>query len=175
MSIAEKYAESLLEVAKDRNCLEEVKNNFLWLVRRLCDNDQLRFVFVSPLFSGPSKKAALDRIVSDVFCEEFVRFLYVVADKKREKYIFDIYRHFTKIVDDHENKIHVQVRTVFPLDAGLSEKLAGKLREKTGKEIVLENLIDKKLIGGAVVKMNDFVLDCSVLNGLNLLEKELLS
>ncbi len=175
MSISQKYAEALLEVAKDTGLLEEIKRNFSWLVRRLHDNEQIRLVFVSPLFSGDSKKAALDRIVSGVFCKEFIGFLHAIADKKREKYIFKIYEHFIKITDAYENRVRVSVKTAFPLAPDLEAQIKQKLEKKTGKEVVLENTIDKKIIGGAVLKMNDYLVDRSVLNGLVLLEKELVS
>jgi len=175
MSIPEKYAESLLEVAKDNDRLEDIKKDFAGLIKRLHENEQLRLVFVSPLFSGNNKKAALDRIAFGVFCKEFTNFLHVVIDKKREAHIFDIYEHFIKIVDVHENKIRVKIKTAFPLDAGLEAKLKQKLKEKTGKEVILENTVDKRIIGGAVLKMNDYMVDRSVLNGLVLLEKELVA
>ncbi|MFA5104363.1 MAG: ATP synthase F1 subunit delta [Candidatus Margulisiibacteriota bacterium] len=175
MSITEKYAESLLKVAKDKDRLEDIKKNFAWLVGRLRDNDHLRMVFVSPLFSGDNKKTALDRIVSGVFCGEFISFLHIIADKKREKYIFKIYEHFKKITDVYENKIRVEIKTVFPLDGDLEKKLKKKLEAKTGKKVIVENVIDKRIIGGAVLKMNDYILDRSVLSGLTALEKELVS
>lgn len=175
MSIPEKYAESLLEVAKDNGRLEDIKRDFAGLIKRLNENEQLRLVFVSPLFSGNNKKAALDRIVFGVFCKEFTNFLHVVIDKKREVHIFDIYEYFIKIVDAYENKIRVKIKTAFPLDAGLEAKLKQKLKEKTGKEVILENTVDKRIIGGAVLKMNDYMVDRSVLNGLVLLEKELVA
>jgi len=61
-----------------------------------------------------------------------------------------------------EMKVDVNVASAFPLSDALQEKLAVSLKEKLQREVVLHSETDKSLIGGAVIRAGDLVIDGSV-------------
>lgn len=68
----------------------------------------------------------------------------------------------------------VRLTTAAPLPAAEEEALLATLKERYGKEILLEKAIDAGLIGGAVLRIGHKLFDGSIKSQLNALEKELL-
>ena len=50
-----------------------------------------------------------------------------------------------------------------------------KYTDETGKEISLENTIDKDILGGFNLKIGDKMIDCSVSSKINELRKKLIN
>ncbi len=65
------------------------------------------------------------------------------------------------------------VFSAYPLD-GLSDQIQVKLEEITGREVQLEERLDRSLIGGIKLKLGGLVLDSSVRGQLERLREELL-
>ena len=58
--------------------------------------------------------------------------------------------------------LDVSVITAFPLSDAIEDKLAASLKERLQRDVVLHSEIDKDLIGGAVIRAGDLVIDGSV-------------
>ena len=52
-------------------------------------------------------------------------------------------------------------------------KLQNKLSEKLGKNVFLENVVDKDIIGGVLVKVQDKIIDASIKGQLDRIQKNL--
>ena len=68
----------------------------------------------------------------------------------------------------------VRITTALPLSVEEEQNLRTMLQERYGKEVLLEKVVDKSLIGGAVLKIGDKLYDGSIKSQLAALEKELL-
>lgn len=64
-----------------------------------------------------------------------------------------------KIYLEKNNMILANVKTVIPLLKEEREELIEKLGNKYNKKIILEEEIDKSIIGGVYVRVGDDVLD----------------
>ena len=62
-----------------------------------------------------------------------------------------------------KNKI-LDVKAIFTreLSEEQREKLISKLSQKTGKEINLQVMVDKSILGGGIIKIGDKVIDGSI-------------
>ena len=69
--------------------------------------------------------------------------------------------------------VKAKVVSAVQLSAQQLEELRESLEKTTGKKILLELTIDKKLIGGLVVKIGDKIIDGSTSTKLKMLEKYL--
>ena len=61
-----------------------------------------------------------------------------------------------------ENVVDVMVTSASPISEGQQETISRALRERLGRDINLATEIDKNLIGGAVIKAGDVVIDGSL-------------
>lgn len=64
--------------------------------------------------------------------------------------------------NDHENIIKVVAVTAVPMEDKAKDKLSLVLKEKLKKTIELTNEIDKKLIGGVLLKVENKLIDGTV-------------
>jgi F-type H+-transporting ATPase subunit delta len=56
----------------------------------------------------------------------------------------------------------VTVTAASPLSDELSARIREALETKLGREVILSTAVDEELIGGAVIRAGDFVIDGSI-------------
>ena len=77
--------------------------------------------------------------------------------------------------DKEQNKsIEVEVTSAYPLNEQQIKRLQQALAIRLQREITLKLQIDKKLMGGALIKAGDFVIDGTSLGQLQRLAEELI-
>ena len=67
------------------------------------------------------------------------------------------------------------ISTTFSLDKETLDVVRDFAKKVTGKEISLENTIDKDILGGFNLKIGDKMIDCSVSSKINELRKKLIN
>ena len=63
---------------------------------------------------------------------------------------------------EYEKISTVYVTSAFPMDASTTKKLQASLTTRLKREVNLEFEIDKNLLGGAIIRAGDWVVDGSV-------------
>ena len=63
---------------------------------------------------------------------------------------------------NQEKSVDVEITTAFEVSSEISDKLAAALKNRLQREIRLATSVDKSLIGGAVIRAGDTVIDSSV-------------
>src|ERR671916_2130884 len=91
--IAEVYARSLFEVAKEHDVLDRVHEEIGEFAEALDEDRNLQVFLFSPYFSSEEKKDGVRRIVSDAD-ERLVNFLELLAERHRMPALFRIRRIF---------------------------------------------------------------------------------
>jgi F-type H+-transporting ATPase subunit delta len=61
-----------------------------------------------------------------------------------------------------ENTIDAVITTAAPLSAAQEKEIAGSLAKKLGRDVRVSTEIDENLIGGAVIRAGDVVIDGSL-------------
>ena len=96
--------------------------------------------------------------------KKFVDYVKKAGDAKN---IQDIMKQFVKIYNENNNIVTAQVITAHELGREQQDKVNKFIASHYGaKKVELENIIDKKIKGGIIVKVDDEVLDGSVLSRL---------
>jgi F-type H+-transporting ATPase subunit delta len=75
--------------------------------------------------------------------------------------------------DEEQGVQRAEVRTAVPLDEGAQERIRARLAAQTGKTIVLESAVDPALLGGAVIRLGDRLIDGSTRTRLRQLRERL--
>jgi F-type H+-transporting ATPase subunit delta len=72
-----------------------------------------------------------------------------------------------------KNKIEtVKVTTAEPLEDELKEEIIKFIQSQTNKKIEIEKIIDKKIIAGTIITMQDKQLDISISTAINALKQK---
>jgi ATP synthase F1 delta subunit len=169
--IAQVYARSLFEVAKENDELDEIHDQLGEFTDALDENRELQVYFFSPYFSSAEKKDGVDKVV-DGGNEHFVNFLKLIAERHRMPAVFRIRREFDSLWREENKLLEVRITSAVDLDEDLVKSIGQRIEEQTGKQIDLDANVDPDVIGGLVLRVGNMVMDASVRGRLERLRKE---
>lgn len=171
--IGRRYATSLFEVAKELDKVEIIYDEISFIVENFTNNNDFYQFFITPKVSKDERKKVIENIYGGKISEEVINFLKLLLDKKRASEIFMIKEFFEKLLDESRNIKRVTIESVIELTDDHKEKLIEKLKKSIGSEIVLENIINPDILGGIIMKIDNEIIDNSVLAKLNSIEKSI--
>lgn len=89
-------------------------------------------------------------------------FIKVLVDNRR----LDVLPHIAMLYEQHraeaERTVEAEVISAFPLSEAQQSMLVEKLKRRLGRSVTLVAKVDSNLIGGAIVRAGDLVIDGSV-------------
>jgi F-type H+-transporting ATPase subunit delta len=86
-------------------------------------------------------------------------FLAVVAQNHRLGYLPEIAAQFEQLRADVENTVDVEVVTAFPAGEAQRQALMAALEKRFNRAVRIRETIDESLIGGALIRAGDLVID----------------
>jgi F-type H+-transporting ATPase subunit delta len=169
--IAEVYARSLFQVAKEHRALDEVREQLGQFTDALNENRELAVFFFSPYFSTEEKKDGLGRMI-DGAEPIFMNFLEALVERHRMPAIFRIRSRYEELWDAENQLLPVEVTSAIKLDDSIVRSIGDRIGEQTGNKIELTTAVDPEILGGIVLRVGNFILDASIRNRLNQLRKQ---
>ena len=174
MSAVSTYAEALFGAAREREELEEVVDDLQEFVDALRENEELRLFFYGGQVPERERRRAIDALTEGMGLSAR-NFLKVLSDNGREEILEDVLVRYEALVKDHLGKVEVEVMTAVEL----SEEELGRIRERLGRilegrEVILQTRVEPDLLGGAVFRFGERMLDSSVRGQLASLREEML-
>jgi F-type H+-transporting ATPase subunit delta len=169
--IAEVYARSLFEVAKEHDVLDRIHDELGEFAEALADDRTLQVFLFAPYFSSNEKREGVRRIVSDAD-ERFANFLELLAERHRMPALFRIRREFDALWADEHQLLPVTVTSAVELDERLVQEIGERIQEQTGRKVELSSNVDPDVLGGLMVRVGNMVLDDTVRNKLERLRKQ---
>jgi ATP synthase F1 delta subunit len=168
--IAQVYARSLFEVARERGKLDELREQLAQLADALNEHRELAVFFFSPYFSTKEKQQALTRLL-DGASAELVNFLELLIEKHRMPVIFRIRHEFERLWDEENKTLPVEITSAIALDEQTTESLGRTIGERTGRKVTLAARVDPDILGGVVIRVGNSILDASIRNRLEQLRR----
>lgn len=161
--VARIYAEALLGAADKRQQTQEVLEQLEELVRDVFARDSAFVLFLASAVVGREhKRQALRRAFEGKVNEILYHFLLVLNDHDRLDIVREVAVLMRDLYERRAGRIHVEVTTAIALDDEQRERLRRELRDKFRREPILSVRVDPELLGGMVVKVDDWVFDDSV-------------
>jgi F-type H+-transporting ATPase subunit delta len=133
---------------------------------------------VQALLGNPSVRAAdLAQLVIDLagtsLDEHGRNFVRTLADNRRLSFLPEISALFEQFKDDAQGVIDVTVTTATALDGAQLATLASALQHRLKRQVRLQSGTDPQLLGGAVLRAGDLVIDGSLRSRLERIAYEL--
>ena len=170
-AIAEVYARSLFEVAKEHGRLDVVREQLGQFADAVHENRDLAIFFFSPYFSTEEKKDGLKRLI-DGAEPLFMNFLEALVERYRMPAIFRIRTRYDAMWEDENQLLPVEVTSAVPLDEATVTSIGERIGEQTGRIVELSTNVDPDVLGGIVLRVGNFILDASIRNRLDQLRKQ---
>ncbi len=172
-NISTRYANALMELATEKNILEQVADDMQLVFNGIASSKELRTILKSPVISPEKKEAILNGIFQDKIGDVSNNFIQFIVKKNREDIIYDILKRFKELYNIKTNRVEAYIKSSVELTDEQKKQLQSSLEKFTKKEVIPFYSIDESIIGGFVVKINDTVLDSSIKQQLNRLRKKL--
>ena len=160
-TLARPYARAAFEVAMQGNDLDNW-SNMLSLVARVSSIDSVRVVLGSPTLTAEQLAQTMIDICGEDLDKKGQNFLALLAENKRLGLLVEISAIYEIFKANQEKSIDVEITTAFEVSSEASDKLAKALKKRLQREINLESKVDPGLLGGAVIRAGDTVIDSSV-------------
>ena len=173
--VARNYAEALLSLARKANDLKGWGNNIDQLAMSVREDVGLRNFLSSPKVSAADKSAVFTKAYQDRVPSPFLRFLQSLFRNRRQMLIPQIADEFNKLVDEAENRMHVQVTVARDADKKTTDTIARELSRMYGKKVIPHVTVNPAILGGMVARVGDTVLDGSVRKRLATLKTKMLA
>ncbi|MDU4892767.1 MAG: F0F1 ATP synthase subunit delta [Clostridium sp.] len=166
-----RYAFALYKACSEVGNTDLVLEELGEIVDELEANEGLRKIIKNPQINRYNKKRIFIEMFDGDIEDELLNFLLLLIDKGRILYLKEKYIQFKQIYLKRHNTVLAKVKSVIPLDENQKEDLKSKLEKKYKKTIIMEEEIDKALIGGVLVTVGNEVIDGTIRARLEALEE----
>ena len=135
----------------------------------------IRPYFASAVIGRERKRDALRRAFEGKVNDLLYNFLLVLNDRDRLGILRAVAVALRDIYERRAGRMRVAIRSAAPLADDQQERLRQELRDKFGREPILALGVDPDLLGGLVVRVDDWVYDGSVKARLQRIQNQLLA
>lgn len=161
------YGAALFEAAKELG-KEEVFLKELEVLDEILRKTPESWDFLnSPAIMGSEKKKIISRSVEGIFSREMINFLFVLVDKNRTAEISKIRKQYIRLYDKEKGMAEGEIFSAVPLSEQQLEKFEEQMSKLLQKNIKLQNIVDKNLIGGIKIQVDGKMIDKSLRGGLD--------
>ncbi len=167
-----RYAKSLLDLARERNKLNEAQEDMEIVAKAIDENRELELLLESPIIKSDKKLAILKEIFEDKIGPVSFKFISIITQKGREGLLLQIAQQLIIICKEDKNIYSAEVTSATPLSDSVREKIYGIVQGIRPGEIELKETINKDLIGGFVLRVGDKMIDSSVRTKFKELKRE---
>lgn len=170
--LASRYAKALFEFAKEKEQIENVLHDLELVKDVLRENYEFKAIIESPIIFPDKKNEIFKALFAEKLSEMTFGFLSLLIIKKREPALMTICDEYVILYNKYHNIKIAYVTTAQPMSPLMVDNLKKLLEEETHATILLRELVDENIIGGLMVRIDDFLFNASVLSRINKLRAE---
>jgi len=160
--LEKRYALALYEIAEDKNKTKEYLEELREITKIMHENKEFLELLKHPNISTSKKKELLENIFKGKIENDILSFLLILVEKDRIIELDGIFNEFENIYLGKNKTLVAHVKTVIPLNEEERKSLINKLENKYNKKVILDEEIDKSIIGGVFVKIGDDIIDGTI-------------
>jgi F-type H+-transporting ATPase subunit delta len=163
LTIARPYARAAYRVAGGK--LADAWSQALHVAASAVEDVRIARLLSNPLVSAQELADLVNGIIADAgggLDEEGQNFVRILAANHRLAYLPEVAAQFDVLKDAAQRVVDVTVTSAEALDEGQREQIAGALEKRLDRKVRLHCEVDKELIGGAVLRAGDLVIDGSL-------------
>lgn len=159
--LARPYAKALFSLAqKDQSYAHWAQ--MLRVAKDIAAHPKIVALLKSPTLSLEQKLDFFAGVGGELFDETMRRFLQILSDNKRLLVLPAIFELFDAMQKEALSQIDVTLTAAMPVPADSEQKLKRALEQRLKKQVNLLCETDPQIIGGAIIRAGDWVIDGSV-------------
>ncbi|GGW56950.1 ATP synthase F1 subcomplex delta subunit [Winogradskyella epiphytica] len=166
-----RYAKAVLSLAVDQKSAEAVNSDMTLITNTISQSEDLNKMLQSPVVRSSEKKAVLSAVFSKATANTN-NLIDTLITNKRLALLNDVASSYNHLYDQMRGSQVAIVTTAVPLTDDLKSKVLAKVKELTGKEAEVKNIIDESILGGFILRVGDTQYNASISNKLEKLKRE---
>ena len=160
-NLARPYAKAIFELAREQGDLAGWSDQLELLSIIAADSDTLSFIS-NPQASDQDIVDLVSSVAGDNLSSEAANLVRLLVRNGRVDVLPEISRAYVVLKDEAESIIEAQMTTASTIDDSQKQQFAEVLQKSLGRTVKLDFDVDEELIGGAVIRAGDWVVDGSV-------------
>ncbi|MGL5258631.1 MAG: ATP synthase F1 subunit delta [Lachnospiraceae bacterium] len=173
--ISKTYGEALFSLALEENKVDLLMDELQSMFEVLKTNKEYTTFIQHPKVPLEEKLKVTEDVFLKYVSRELVGFISLIIKKGRFSDIFQIFEFFIDSVKEHKGIGVAYIESPVALSDTQKREIENRLLQTTNfKTMEMNYTLEPKLIGGLKIRIKDRVVDSSVLNKLNILQRTLL-
>jgi F-type H+-transporting ATPase subunit delta len=168
---ARRYADAAFEIGRADGTFDAWERDLATLREAMADAELRRFM-EHPAVAYSRKEQVLRAVAGDVRPDAIALVLLMIR-RGRPGAIGRMVDRFAELLRAERGISLAEVRTALPLDEEQRRAIDKRLRELTGNQIEINEIVDESLIGGVAVRIGDQLYDASIRSRLERLRARL--
>ena len=169
--IADRYAFALYELASETKCVDEVLSDLQMLQKYTNQSKDFKLLIRSPLISSSAKLLVIEKLLLNHVTNTLtLTFLKVISNNKRFANLSSIISKFVKINSEKRGEVIADITSADDLSDEQKNGIKNKLHSILGEKLSLNYNVDKKILGGLIVKIGSQMIDSSLASKINKLK-----
>lgn len=160
-TVARPYAKAAFQFADESGKLAEW-SSMLGFAAAVCQDDTVAQFLANPKITADQKAQGFITLCADKLDAAGRNFITLLAQNKRLSALPEIAVLFEALKSQKEQRVDVEIVSAFALTDDQAGKLVSALKKKLGREINVTTSVDAGILGGAIIKAGDLVIDGSV-------------
>lgn len=170
--VAHRYAQALLDLAKDRDVVAKVLDDQKELAVSWHEVKEFRAALNNPIIRPNVKVDLLHKLFESKLTPETMRFLDLLIRKGRGGMLGLVAEEFIRMIETERNILHAEITSAIELSSSEKKELQAKLENMSGKSLIVKFVIDLEVRGGFIARMGDTFIDASLRHQLEVLREQ---
>ena len=157
-TLARPYAKAAFQAAVDAGNLQ-AWSTMLSVASNVALQDQVEEVLSNPSLTGAQQAQTFIDVCGDILNESGQNLVNVLAENKRISLLPQIFEQFEHLKAELEKAADVEIISAFEVTDDTKQKLTQALKVKLDKDVRVTTSVDETLVGGAIIRAGDMVID----------------
>lgn len=161
-TLAQVYATALLDLAFEKGVHAEVLAELKAFGAILEEERDFATFLYTPNIRQQAKTDVVRKVFGGEFSDTTLHFILITIDKRRQAYLPEMLRAFQAGYHERMGEQVVRVETAVAMQDEQRNRLTEILKKKLEKEIILDERVNERLLGGLVLRVGDSRIDGSL-------------
>lgn len=171
-TLARPYAQAVFQIAKAQQALPKWSDT-LALLSAVVSNNHVQAAIGNPRLTKPALSTLVLDVVGSKLDESAKNFVRLLVDNGRLRLVPDIAEQYDALRAEAESTMTAEVISAFALTPDQTKQIAVALKKRLGRDVTVTSRIDDGLLGGAIIRAGDLVIDGSAIGQLHKLASAL--
>lgn len=166
ITIARPYANAVFGIANEKGELK-AWSELLAVFAQCVEDSDIAQMIASPSVTDEQVIDLMANVTGETVNDEARHFLMLLSENNRLPLLSDIAVIYEELRAEAEQVMTADVSVAKPLTEEQEANISAALKKRTGRDVTLNVEVDESLLGGAIIRAGDLIIDGSALGKLN--------